>query len=444
MASSTLSVRKQTPVLVTPAKPAPFELKQLSDIDDQESLRFHAPIIQYYKNEPLMKGHDPVVIIKEALSKALVSYYPFAGRLREGPGRKLAVECNGEGVLFIEADADVRLEDFGERLPPPLPWLSELLDEVAESDGIVGCPLLLIQVTRLACGGFIFAIRFNHTMCDAQGIAQFLAAVGEIARGASAPSINPVWARELLSVRDPPDITHEHREFDTIPESKRALMFAPNVELVEKSFFFGPNEITALKQQVPFPCTSFEVLAASMWRARAIALRLDPDDEIRFMFNINVRSKMSPMLPTSYYGNVFVYPAIISTVRKLFESPLSYAVELVKEAKAKATCEYIKSTADLLATSGRPPFAMIGAPNVYFVSDNTRAGYAEVDYGWGTAVYGGPAVGGLVALPGVLSFYVAFKNELGEKGTVVPMCLPKDAMDRLSVEIQQLVLVQAM
>lgn len=57
----------------------------------------------------------------------------------------------------------------------------------------------------------------------------------------------------------------------------------------------------------------------------------------------------------------------------------------------------------------------------------------------GAAVYGGPAAGGFDdVLPGVMSFFVAFRNEKGEKGTVVPMCLPKDAMERFSAEIKQL------
>lgn len=89
---------------------------------------------------------DPVKIIREAIARTLVFYYPFAGRLKEGPGRKLYVDCTDEGVLFIEADADVTLEQFGKALQPPFPLLEELLFDVPGSGGVLNSPLLLIQV----------------------------------------------------------------------------------------------------------------------------------------------------------------------------------------------------------------------------------------------------------------------------------------------------------
>jgi hypothetical protein len=88
----------------------------------------------------------PVDVIRKALSKTLVFYYPLAGRLMEGSGRKLMVDCNDEGVLFNEADADLRHEAFGDALQPPFPCLNELFFYVPRSSEVLNTPLPLIQV----------------------------------------------------------------------------------------------------------------------------------------------------------------------------------------------------------------------------------------------------------------------------------------------------------
>ena len=95
------TVRRCQPELIAPAKPTPQEVKLLSDLDDQDGLRFQIPVLQIYGPTPSMAGKDPAQIIRQALAETLVFYYPFAGRLREGPNRKLMVDCTGESVIFI-------------------------------------------------------------------------------------------------------------------------------------------------------------------------------------------------------------------------------------------------------------------------------------------------------------------------------------------------------
>ena len=77
--SLNFTVSRKLPELVLPAKPTPRKKKQLSDIDDQQGLRFHVPMIMFYQNNLTRKGIDPVRVIREALARALVYYYPFAG-----------------------------------------------------------------------------------------------------------------------------------------------------------------------------------------------------------------------------------------------------------------------------------------------------------------------------------------------------------------------------
>jgi hypothetical protein len=140
----------KAPELIVPARSHATlsrQVKQLSDIDDQPSLRFQVPLIFFYKNNPSMEGKDPIKVIKEAISRTLVFYYPLAGRLREGFNRKLMVDCTDEGVMFTEADANLKLDQLGDHeIQPPSPYLDQLLPS---DDPIIGRPLMSFQVSLL-------------------------------------------------------------------------------------------------------------------------------------------------------------------------------------------------------------------------------------------------------------------------------------------------------
>lgn len=146
----TFTARRSTPELVAPARATPRGHKTLSDIDDQQALRYYHSFVEFFRRRPAAQGQrppvDPVKAIKAALAEALVHYYPIAGRLRELPDGKLSVDCTGEGVVFVEADADIRLEEFGEPVAPPYPCDGELLCDAGDTVDVLGKPLLFLQV----------------------------------------------------------------------------------------------------------------------------------------------------------------------------------------------------------------------------------------------------------------------------------------------------------
>jgi len=119
----TFTVRRRDPELVGPAEPTPRETKRLSDIDGVEGFRVQTPCMFFFRGLPRADaGPAPAGVIRRALAEALVPYYPLAGRLREVEARKLVVDCTGEGVMFVEADADVRLVELeAVGLRPPFP-----------------------------------------------------------------------------------------------------------------------------------------------------------------------------------------------------------------------------------------------------------------------------------------------------------------------------------
>ncbi|KAM3259798.1 hypothetical protein ACQJBY_051217 [Aegilops geniculata] len=432
------TVRRQPAVLVSPARPTPRELKRLSDIDDQDGLRFHIPVIYFFRRQ-VATGDDPALVLRNAISAALVQYYPFAGRLRELEGGKLAVDCTGEGVLFVEADADVRLDQFGAAPQPPFPGLDELMFDVPGSSAILDTPLLLFQVTRLACGGFVFGVRMQHTMADAPGLVQLLAAVAELARGAAASTVPPVWGRELFEASPygdwPPQSSFVHREYDDVPDTNGSMV--PLDSMAHRSFFFGPREVAAIRSHLPpglrESTTTFEALTGCLWRCRTVALAPGDDEEMRMICIVNLRGKSS--IPRGYYGNAFAFPVAISTAGDLRAKPVSYAVELVRKAKREVDMEYVKSVAELMVKRGRPNFTVVGA---YLVSDVSKAGFHNLDFGWGKPVYAGPAKGGVGAIPGIASFFIAYRNTEGEDGIVVPICLPHAAMGKFEEEMGKL------
>jgi hypothetical protein len=145
----TFTACRSKPEVVVPARATPQEVKQLSDVDNQRDLRLYVTFIEFYRRRVVGVPEPSAAssIIKAALAEALVYYYPVAGRLQELPGGdKLVVDCTAEGVVFVEAHADVRLEEFGTPLVPPYPCVDELICQVGDLRAVVGKPLLYLQV----------------------------------------------------------------------------------------------------------------------------------------------------------------------------------------------------------------------------------------------------------------------------------------------------------
>lgn len=272
-------------------------------------------------------------------------------------------------------------------------------------------------------------------MSDAVGLGQFLNAVGEMARGAHEPSVLPLWERELLDARDPPQVTCTHHEYGGETESHKgsiiATMDQPN--LVQRCFYFGPKELTAarthLSPGLSSTCSTFELITACMWQCRTLSLELDPKEIVRLSLVVNARGKRNNLtVPLGFYGNAIGFPGVVTKAELLCKKPLEYAVELVQEAKGKMNEEYIRSCADLLAMRGWPPLTLAG--NNFILSDNTRTGVGEVNFGWGKPVIAGPAKS-----VNLISFYVRDNNQEEQYGILVPICLPFSCLNRFEQEL---------
>lgn len=145
-----IEVREST--MVKPATETPRRVLWNSNLD-LVIPSIHTPSVYFYRPTGASNFFDPE-IIKLGLSKALVPFYPMAGRLRRDDDGRIEIDCNGEGVLFVEAESNSVIDDFGDFAPTP--ELRRLIPPVDYSGGIASYPLLVLQVCMLCFLDFFF------------------------------------------------------------------------------------------------------------------------------------------------------------------------------------------------------------------------------------------------------------------------------------------------
>ncbi|XP_012575107.1 alcohol acyl transferase 1 allele RGb-like isoform X2 [Cicer arietinum] len=307
------------PVTITPCAPTPNHSLYLSNLDDLMYVRLYMHYVYIFKKSV------EVDTLKSSLSRVLVDYYPVAGRLRTSSEdeNKLVVDCNGEGVLFAEASMDITAEEL------LLPCMTQhksfkKLKCKGNTKFFLDTPLLLIQVTKLSCGGMILYISLNHVLWDGTGKSQFLNDWAYLTKNSNSNlTIKPYHNREILKTREPPQIKFPHPVYikepeDTNPE-RNFLMWLLTQTNVHTSITFGANEILRLRKQCTTSLfkyvTDFEVIVAHTWRSITKSLNMSPTHIVNICFTANIRKKLK--LPKGFYGNAFVLVSAESTVKDL-------------------------------------------------------------------------------------------------------------------------------
>lgn len=131
--------------LIKPAKETPLTTLDLSVIDRLPVLRCNVRTLHVFRHGP-----EAARVIREALSRALVPYYPLAGRLKESKPCCLQIDCSGDGVWFVEASTDCTLHslDFFEDMES-ISYDDLLPDDIPETECIE--PLVQLQVYISNC-----------------------------------------------------------------------------------------------------------------------------------------------------------------------------------------------------------------------------------------------------------------------------------------------------
>lgn len=296
-----LNVRESS--IVRPAEQTPKRILWISNLD-QLMPSEHMKTVYFYRSNGMANFFDTKVM-KEALSRALVPFYPMAGRLsRDQNGRK-EIDCNGEGVLFVEADTASLVDDFGDFGPSS--ELKKLAPTVKDFTDVSSVPLLLLQVTYFKCGGVSVGVAVQHNVADGTSSLHFVNTWSDVARGLDI-NVPPHIDRTILRARDPPQLSFSHVEFQTPPTLKSCLSFEPS-PTKSSIFKLTRDQIQALKAQVKesgstINYSSYVVLTGHLWRCVCKARRLSDDQETKMQIPVDGRSRLRPPLPPGYFGNV--------------------------------------------------------------------------------------------------------------------------------------------
>ncbi|KAJ8500530.1 hypothetical protein OPV22_011082 [Ensete ventricosum] len=364
------SVTRTSHSFVAPREPTPNETLSLSIIDRVAGLRHMVRSLHVFQH-----GEKPAEVIKDALSRVLVNYYPFAGRFVDSEQGDVCVACNGKGAWFVEASANCSLEDVKYLDLPLMISKDELLPVPSPEFDPINLPLMM-QVTEFICGGFVVGLISVHTIADGLGAAQFVNAIGEVARGLPKPIVDPVWIREVIP--SPPKL------HPAGPPVFPAFMLLYNTMDVSHD---AVNQIKAQYFELTgHRCSTFDVAIAKLWRSRTRAIKLDPEAHVHLCFFANTRHLMQQLLPAEggFYGNCFYPVAVTARSGQVATAELVDVVNIIRIAKAGLPGKFAKWA---VGNFKEDPYELTFTYDSLFVSDWTRLGFLDVDYGWGKPLH---------------------------------------------------------
>ncbi|KAK9072878.1 hypothetical protein SSX86_009313 [Deinandra increscens subsp. villosa] len=374
--------------IIKPSSSTPSHFKTYNlSLLDQTMLNSHTPIVAFYPNLD-QTSHDKTktLELKNSLAKTLTQYYPFAGRVKKTS--PTYVDCNDEGVAFIEATNDISLSDFLQRskhedldplFPDDLIWFDPHIR--GDTEGVT-CPLA-VQVTQFACGGVAVASTLFHKVGDGRTMLNFL----------------NHWAR-VTAKKDTSLINPQILHYPTRTINLSEMIDRSRVGCVTRSFLF-PNrklndlkaEVTAMTMESGQPVmnpTRVEVLSWLLHN-RAMAAATEKNSGTfkpsGMAFPVDIRGILVEKLSATSVGNLDL--SIECPTRN--ESELKPHILISEMRKMKAAFQCIQNWEAATEIFGQmsPETALETLKRIddcYIYTSVCRFPMYDIDFGWGKPV----------------------------------------------------------
>ncbi|KAL5850202.1 hypothetical protein ACOSQ3_008257 [Xanthoceras sorbifolium] len=371
--------------------------------------------------------------LKSGLEETLSVWYPAAGRLMMSSNDhhhgKLDLWCNNKGAILVEAVTRVKVSDLGD-LSQYNEFYENLVYKPVFNGNFTEMPLVVAQVTKFGCGGYSIGIGTSHSLFDGPATYDFLRAWASNSAIKREKSIStrhelhkPVHERGVMGLvknsqnhtgmnittksSPPPPIMARAAAINHLYELIKQAMIDRNrgglpemgsLNYVLKTYHLSGAMIESLKRKVfgddqirrgSFSCSSFELVAAHLWKARMKTFGVRKEAMVCLQFAVDIRNKMEPPLAKGFSGNAFVLASVALTAGELEERTHEGIVEKIKEAKNSINNDYVNAYIQALdgPQGNLPPLK-----ELTLVSDWTRMPFHKVDFLSGEATYASPLV----------------------------------------------------
>lgn len=315
--------------------------------------------------------------LKNSLSNALTHFYPLAGKMAV----KSSINCNDDGVYYVEARIDSELKNIIEC--PQVELLDQFIPYNLNGSELINVEQeVAIQVNLFNCGSVVIGICISHRIADVSTLCTFIRGWAALSRGAQ-KLVGPIF--NSSSLFPPGDST------DYTRQPKNPALWSSGEGAVTKRFVFSASAIDTLKAKVAedglsaVQPTRVEAVSALIWKCCIAAKELKNGTKSVAFHTVNVRGRMVPPLPEATFGNLFLMASAVTDNG----ADLNFLVGKLRESFEKIGGECLR---ELLGENGfgvlKNNFREIskllqGDVELFRFTSWCRFPVYEADFGWG-------------------------------------------------------------
>ncbi|KAK1437838.1 hypothetical protein QVD17_03638 [Tagetes erecta] len=284
-----INIEQQASKYIKPLVPTPETLRRYkTGFIDELAPPVNVSVVLFFSK----RDQKFVTRLEQSLAKTLTKFYPLAGRYID---ESKTIDCNDEGVEFIHAKVNIKLQDNILVTDQVDVKVVDKLIPIVTGDAN---PLLAVQATVFECGGVTLGVSVAHRVFDASSLCTFInewAVVNKEENGVefNRPSFN---SAELFPGRG----------FNPVP-----VPFISEEDMsskyVRKIYSFSESEILKMKAKAAnHRWSRVQLVSGVVWKALigVDVANNNPRGSI-LLQSVSLREKTTSLIPKDSWGNLW-------------------------------------------------------------------------------------------------------------------------------------------